>query len=156
PAIKPTHSEPVLPHGVMPLQPAPHNEPQRTPNAPRPAPAPAPNKSIPPTKSGPPPTIKPGAPAPGPGATPQVGAATSGSPPVTNTITTTRFVMEPDDPEERTYRFDYQATPWNDVLSDFARMSGLSFLNQPDPPLSDTLTFRSPGDMTYKEALHQL
>jgi type II secretory pathway component GspD/PulD (secretin) len=66
------------------------------------------------------------------------------------------FNVRPVDPESRTYRFDYQATPWADVLADFSRMSGLSFLNQPDPPLTELLTFRSPRSFTYQEALDQL
>lgn len=95
-----------------------------------------------------------------PGATPPAGAADAApSTPASDlgeTQTTIRFEVGPPNPESKTYRFDYQAMPWNDVLTDFARMSGLPFLNQPDPPLTDNMTFRSPRVMTYKEALHQL
>jgi hypothetical protein len=66
------------------------------------------------------------------------------------------FTIAPIDPEARTYRFNYSNTPWSDVLADFSRMSGLPFLNQPDPPISETLTFISPKDFTYKEALDQI
>jgi type II secretory pathway component GspD/PulD (secretin) len=71
-------------------------------------------------------------------------------------MTTMMFMVGKPDPEARTYRFDYRATPWPDVLSDFARMSGLPFLNVPDPPISDALTFSSPKNFTYREALSQL
>jgi len=76
--------------------------------------------------------------------------------PVTNINTTMTFTMGPPDPEGRTYRFDYDRTAWSDVLADFARMSGLSWLNEPDPPINETLTFRSPREFTYKEAMEQL
>ncbi len=76
--------------------------------------------------------------------------------PITSSLTTLTFTVAPVDPEGRSYRFDYFNTPWADVLADFARMSGLSFLNQPDPPISETLTFRSPRELTYAEALAQL
>src|ERR1043166_9983741 len=54
PGIKPGHSEPVLPHGVVPPSSAVHSEPPRLPSAQKPAPAPAPalNKPMPPVKPG--------------------------------------------------------------------------------------------------------
>lgn len=70
--------------------------------------------------------------------------------------TTLTFTLTPPDPEARTYRFDYENTPWADVLADFSRASGLPFLNQPDPPITENLTYRSQGDMTYQEALAQI
>ena len=79
--------------------------------------------------------------------------------PVTDTTTTMsslRFDVTTTGPESRLYRFDYDATPWTDVLMDFSRMSGLSILNAPDPPISGAISFRSTRDYTYKEALHQL
>jgi hypothetical protein len=83
-------------------------------------------------------------------------SATTAPAGIEGTQTTMTFTIAPVDPEARTYRFDYSDTPWNDVLADFSRMSGLSFLNQPDPPITENLTFRSPKDFTYKEALDQL
>lgn len=76
--------------------------------------------------------------------------------PVHSQFTTLTFTMAAPDPEARTYRFDYDNTPWADVLADFSRMSGLPFLNQPDPPITEALTFRSPREMTYREALSQI
>lgn len=70
-------------------------------------------------------------------------------------VRTLIFTVTPADPESRSYRFDYHDTPWSDVLADFARMSGLSWLNQPEPP-AENLSFRSTGPMTFAEALHQL
>lgn len=84
------------------------------------------------------------------------GDGASALPPVHSQYTTLTFTMASPDPEARTYRFDYDNTPWADVLADFSRMSGLPFLNQPDPPISDALTFRSPREMTYREALSQI
>ncbi len=103
-----------------------------------------------------PPGIKPGAPVPTPATKEAAPTATEGGSPIGETQTTIRFEVGAPNPDARTYRFDYQATPWNDVLTDFSRMSGLPFLNQPDPPITENMTFRSPRDMTYKEALHQL
>ncbi|MBE7506611.1 MAG: hypothetical protein HS101_10035 [Planctomycetia bacterium] len=76
--------------------------------------------------------------------------------PVKAELTTLTFTMLSPDPAARSYRFDYDKTPWADVLTDFARMSGLPFISEPDPPISETLTFRSKGEMTYAEALQQL
>ncbi|MBI5765428.1 MAG: hypothetical protein HZA51_18115 [Planctomycetes bacterium] len=119
---------------------------------------PKPSAVIPPPAGAP----KQATPTPGakPGATPPAGAAdaapTTPASDLGETQTTIRFEVGPPNPESKTYRFDYQAMPWSDVLTDFARMSGLPFLNQPDPPLTDNMTFRSPRVMTYNEALHQL
>jgi len=76
--------------------------------------------------------------------------------PVKAELTTLTFTMLSPDPTARSYRFDYDKTPWADVLTDFARMSGLPFISEPDPPISESLTFRSKGEMTYAEALQQL
>ncbi len=94
-----------------------------------------------------------------PGQTPPVlpdNSSTTAPAGIENTQTTLTFTIAPIDPEARTYRFDYVNTAWGDVLADFSRMSGLSFLNQPDPPITEALTFHSPRDFTYKEALDQL
>lgn len=88
------------------------------------------------------------------GAVGPVGDATPS--PISDVKTRVIFDIDVTDPEARTYRIDYVDTPWADVLADFSRMSGLSWLNQPDPPLMDNITFRSPGVMTYQEALDQL
>jgi type II secretory pathway component GspD/PulD (secretin) len=83
--------------------------------------------------------------------------ATTGPAPISNTNTLIWFgTMGPPDPDFRTYRFDYENTPWMGVLADVSRITGLPWLNQPDQPLSDTLTFRSPRDFTCKEYLDQL
>ncbi|MBN2560752.1 MAG: hypothetical protein JXQ75_07475 [Phycisphaerae bacterium] len=77
--------------------------------------------------------------------------------PLTDTSTTMiKFEVTASNPEDCLYRFDYDRTPWSDVLADFSRMSGLSWLSEPDPPVSGDVTFRSPRDFTYKEAMRQL
>ncbi|HVP13784.1 MAG TPA: secretin N-terminal domain-containing protein, partial [Phycisphaerae bacterium] len=81
---------------------------------------------------------------------------TSGPASIANTATGILFQVGPPNPEARTYRFDYENTPWTNVLADFSRITGLPWLNQPEQPLIDTLTFRSPREFTYKEALDQL
>lgn len=99
-------------------------------------------------------------PAGSPAAAPETSAAATTAPaqaPMSNIVTNMTFVMGPPDPEARTYRFDYDSTSWADVLADFSRMSGLPWLNQPTPPLTtELLSFRSPREFTYKEALSQL
>jgi general secretion pathway protein D len=105
-------------------------------------------------------TRLPRTPAP-PNGQPPKDAAPSAAPPaatqvVEGEVTTLTFSVAPVDPESRSYRFDYHNSPWADVLADFARMSGLSWLNEPDPPITENLTFRSRRSMTYQEALDQL
>ncbi len=102
------------------------------------------------------PTGQPGRPGTRPGGPTGSGGSTTSTPPLTNTFTTMTFVVGPPDPESKTYRFDYDNTPWSEVLVDFSRVSGLPWLNQPDPPLNDSLTFRSPREFNYAEALEQL
>lgn len=116
-----------------------------------------------PTRPPPPGARQPGKPTAFPGGPKQAtvppveeAAATTAPAGIENTQTTMTFTIEPIDPEARTYRFNYSNTPWTDVLADFSRMSGLPFLNQPDPPIAETLTFISPKDFTYKEALDQI
>jgi len=120
-------------------------QPGATPAAPPTAPAQQPR-----------PGARPSGPAVTPGAAATPGATGAPSSSLTNTYTTMSFVVGPPDPDARTYRFDYDNTPWTDVLSDFSRVSGLPWLNQPDPPLTDNLTFRSPREFDYTEALDQL
>lgn len=91
-----------------------------------------------------------------PKATPAAATPAESKPPVEAQFTTLTFSMKPPSPEDRSYRFDYDNAPWADVLADFSRMSGLPFLNPPDPPITENLTFRSPREMTYREALAQL
>lgn len=132
----------------QPVQPAagPRVPPSRPPTHPAAAPGTSP---VTPAGQPPRPGTRPG----GPGA----GTATPmPSSPMTNTITTMSFIVGPPDPDAKTYRFDYDNTPWTDVLVDFSRVSGLPWLNQPDPPLNESLTFRSPREFNYAEALEQL
>ncbi|NUQ48074.1 MAG: hypothetical protein HUU22_18835, partial [Phycisphaerae bacterium] len=58
-------------------------------------------------------------------------------------------------PERQTYRFDYVETEWKDVLDDFARRAGLSIVGDIGS-LTGTLSYRSPREFTFKEALYQL
>ncbi|MCG8408764.1 MAG: hypothetical protein MI923_26460 [Phycisphaerales bacterium] len=78
-----------------------------------------------------------------------------------NVTTTTRpapiFDMEPPDPEKRAYRFNYVDEPWDGVLKDFARMSGLFYLPKlPEGGISEKLSYLSPKEMSFGEALHTL
>ena len=64
-------------------------------------------------------------------------------------------MAKPIDPTKREYSFDYDNTPWPDVLSDFARVSGLTLLGDA-ASVTGNMSFRSPKNFTYQEALHQL
>jgi type II secretion system protein D len=158
---------PQRPGPGRPGQPPPASATPQAPTTPQPTPPPAAGPKTPPARpqphSGAAPGASPATPAQPPRSggrpgTPAAAPATTSAPssPLTNTYTTMSFLVGPPDPDARTYRFDYDGTPWTDVLADFSRVSGLPWLNQPDPPLSDTLTFRSPRDFTYAEALDQL
>ncbi|RIK66790.1 MAG: hypothetical protein DCC65_08665 [Planctomycetota bacterium] len=139
------------PAAQLPAMPPPVTPPVKAPPTEKPTTAP---QSTPP--------VKPGPAAPPPAKTPPDAAGTApmqpAAPkePVKGEFTTLSFTVSPPSPEDRSYRFDYENAPWADVLNDFSRMSGLAFLNPPDPPITDNLTFRSPKDMTYREALAQL
>lgn len=104
-----------------------------------------------------PPTGMPG----NPGVDPNAGGASTaegGDAPVVTNTKTKMLVFQIDDPhpEERTYRFQYVDMPWQDVLSDFSRVSGLPLVNKPDPPIPGTLTYFSNDEYTFVEALHKL
>ncbi len=68
---------------------------------------------------------------------------------------TMRFPATQPDPDARAYRFDYVDTPWPDVLSDVARISGLVLVGD-YKTITDTVSFRSPQDFTFTEVLHTL
>ena len=74
---------------------------------------------------------------------------------VANTRTTVVLSTEPPDPEARTYRFQYDKTPWPDVLSDFSRISGLPVVYVSDP-LPGALTYRTSEELSFLEAIHKL
>lgn len=65
------------------------------------------------------------------------------------------YMAKPIDPAKREYSFDYDNTPWPDVLQDFARVSGLTLLGDA-ASVTGNMSFRSPKNFTYQEALHQL
>ncbi|HWL92293.1 MAG TPA: hypothetical protein VNT79_02060, partial [Phycisphaerae bacterium] len=96
-----------------------------------------------------------------PGAAPASGEAATGEaanePVVTNTTSKMLvFTIEDPQPESRTYRFLYVDMPWQDVLADFSRVSGLPLVNKPDPPIAGNLTYFSNDEYTFIEALHKL
>ncbi|MFQ5423301.1 MAG: secretin N-terminal domain-containing protein [Phycisphaerae bacterium] len=68
---------------------------------------------------------------------------------------TMQFPATQPDPDARAYRFDYVDTPWPDVLSDVARISGLVLVGD-YKTITDTVSFRSPRDFTFTEVLHTL
>lgn len=79
------------------------------------------------------------------------------APVVTNTKTKMLvFQIEDPQPETRTYRFQYFDMPWQDVLEDFSRISGLPLVNKPDPPIAGNLTYFSNDDYTFQEAYYKL
>lgn len=89
------------------------------------------------------PAPKPGEPGAGPSAEPVAATTAPESQPTTLPA------------EAKRYRFDYFDTPWRDVLDDFSRVSGLSIVGD-TKSLTDNLTYRSPRDFSYDEALYQL
>ena len=86
-----------------------------------------------------------------------VGGPTSVSVAAEGEIESPMFAFEatPPDPEAREYRFDWVDTPWPDILKDFARMGGL-MLSGDHTSLTDVVTLRSPGALSFDEALHLL
>lgn len=70
-------------------------------------------------------------------------------------LPTLEYMAKPIDPTKREYSFDYDNTPWPDVLNDFARVSGLTLLGDA-ASVTGNMSFRSPRNFTYTEALHQL
>ncbi|MBK8267332.1 MAG: hypothetical protein IPK83_03125 [Planctomycetes bacterium] len=86
------------------------------------------------------------------------GAEGEGTEPVvTNTKTKMLvFQIENPQPESRTYRFQYYDMPWQDVLEDFSRVSGLPLVNKPDPPIAGNLTYFSNDEYTFDEAYHKI
>ena len=92
-----------------------------------------------------------------PGMTPPAGGDSEDGPLVTNTQTRMLvFQIEDPQPESRTYRFQYVDMPWNDVLADFSRVSGLPLVNKPDPPIPGTLTYFSNDEYDFIGAYHKL
>ena len=104
----------------------------------------------------PPAGVKPGVkpPAKPAGGAPTDQAATAKSA-VADTKTTLVFTTEPPDPETQTYRFEYDKTPWPDVLADFSRVSGLPLVNI-SGEMTGNLTYRSSEKLSFIEALHKL
>jgi len=100
----------------------------------------------------PPPAGKPGRPGK-PGDAPPAAAANSGD--RAKQLPSLEYMAKPIDPTSRVYSFDYDNTPWPDVLSDFARVSGLTLLGDV-ASVTGNMSFRSPKNFTYTEALHQL
>lgn len=80
--------------------------------------------------------------------------------PVSDATTTTRpapiFDMAQPDPQKRSYRFNYVDEPWEGVLKDFARMSGLSLLKLPEAGITEKLSYLSREEMSFTQALNKL
>lgn len=152
-AVEKSPTPPNAPPGPPPAKPI--VEPMPTPSGPtvrklgggnRPPPAPpAPT----PAKPGAPGTPRGGAATPAPAA----GATPSGD--RSKELPSLEYMAKPIDPTKAVYSFDYDNTPWPDILQDFARVSGLTLLGDA-ASVTGNQSFRSPRNFTYTEALHQL
>ncbi|MEE8169562.1 MAG: hypothetical protein V3T70_03360, partial [Phycisphaerae bacterium] len=92
--------------------------------------------------------------------TPEAQTPPSATQPVTDAAATAPalealLAEAPLDPESLTYRFDYFETQWSNVLEDFARRSGLSLVGDL-AGLNGVLSYRSPKESTFDEAVYQI
>ncbi|MCB9864885.1 MAG: hypothetical protein H6820_16130 [Phycisphaerales bacterium] len=57
---------------------------------------------------------------------------------------------------DQEFSFNYEDTPWMDVVADFARMSHRPFVRNLDDEITGTLTYFSLEKMSYDQAYHKL